>query len=159
MFTAERFNDPKYSRPRYRLRSDVRLGWCNDGFTHGSYKLKRDAEKRAAELNVCNEQRINRIVLADYLEQHVTDAQYDQDSYFNSAKGTACALGHAAMAGIGGFYRDGNTLCNDRSWCTSSSADLAFGRGAYDWLFATWVPVISSTRTAVINRLRNFGKL
>lgn len=50
-YTVERFDDPNYSRPRYRLRSSVRMAQYRDGYTHGSWKLKRDAETRANELN------------------------------------------------------------------------------------------------------------
>lgn len=51
VITVERFYDPSYSRLRYRLRYSERQGWIKDGFTCGSYKYRRDAEKRAAELN------------------------------------------------------------------------------------------------------------
>lgn len=48
IFTPERFNDPRYSRPRYRLRSNVKLAWQlgSGGFSHGSYKFKRDPSAR-----------------------------------------------------------------------------------------------------------------
>lgn len=49
--TAERFTDPRYSRPRYRLRYDTRQSWLRNGHTCGSYKYKRDAVAHAAALN------------------------------------------------------------------------------------------------------------
>lgn len=51
MITAERFCDPRYTRPRYRLRYATRQTWLADGFTCGSYKFKRDAQARADVLN------------------------------------------------------------------------------------------------------------
>lgn len=41
---VERFHDPRYSRPRYRLRNKTGVS--------GSYKLKRDAKLRADEINL-----------------------------------------------------------------------------------------------------------
>lgn len=49
---VERFHDPRYARPRYRLRHDSRQMCLRDGYTQGSYRLKRDAELRADELNM-----------------------------------------------------------------------------------------------------------
>ena len=49
--TAERFDDPRYSRPRYRLRYSMRCSSRHDGYTCCSYKFKRDAQRRADELN------------------------------------------------------------------------------------------------------------
>ena len=49
--TVERFHDPRYSRPRYRLRYSDRQTWLIDGFTRGSFKLKRHAEAVAANEN------------------------------------------------------------------------------------------------------------
>lgn len=48
---VERFYDPNYSRPRYRLRHSVRKTYLRDGFTEGSYKLKRDAQMQADSTN------------------------------------------------------------------------------------------------------------
>jgi hypothetical protein len=53
-WTVERFNDPKYSRPRYRVRSDKRVNWQINGFTHASMKFKRDAIRYADSLNKGN---------------------------------------------------------------------------------------------------------
>lgn len=50
MITVERFNDPRYARPRYRLRYSERQVWLKDGHTCGSYRHKRDALNRAVEL-------------------------------------------------------------------------------------------------------------
>jgi hypothetical protein len=49
--TVERFDDPRYSRPRYRLRYPMRVDYLRDGYTCCSYKFKRDAQRRADELN------------------------------------------------------------------------------------------------------------
>ena len=51
MITVERFHDPNYTRPRYRLRYPTRQTWLKDGFTCGSYKFKRDAQARTDALN------------------------------------------------------------------------------------------------------------
>lgn len=50
--SVERFNDPNYSRPRYRLRYSERQTWLKNGYTCESHKLKRTAEFRADELNM-----------------------------------------------------------------------------------------------------------
>lgn len=49
--TAERFDDPRYSRPRYRLRYDTQQSYLRNSYTCGSYKYKRDAVAHAAALN------------------------------------------------------------------------------------------------------------
>lgn len=49
--TVESFHDPRYTRKRYRLRYSERQTWLKNGYTRGSYKLKRDAEKAAKGLN------------------------------------------------------------------------------------------------------------
>lgn len=46
---AERFTDARYARPRYRLRYSERQSYLRDGYTKGSYKLKRDAQLAADE--------------------------------------------------------------------------------------------------------------
>lgn len=50
--TVESFHDSRYSRPRYRLRHSERQTWLHDGFTVGSYKLRRDAEFAADSHNL-----------------------------------------------------------------------------------------------------------
>jgi hypothetical protein len=50
IITVERFQERGLKRPRYRLRYAVRQSWLLNGFTCGSYRLKRDAERRAREL-------------------------------------------------------------------------------------------------------------
>ncbi len=45
--SVERFNDPRYSRPRYRLRYSERQTWLIDGYTRGSFKTKRHAQNVA----------------------------------------------------------------------------------------------------------------
>ena len=49
--SVERFNDPRYSRPRYRLRYSERQTWLMDGFTRGSFRLKSHAQAIAANEN------------------------------------------------------------------------------------------------------------
>lgn len=49
--SVERFNDPNYARPRYRLRHVERQSYLADGYTCGNYKLKRDAQAAADERN------------------------------------------------------------------------------------------------------------
>lgn len=49
--SVERFNDPNYARPRYRLRHVERQSYLADGYTCGNYKLKRDAQIAADERN------------------------------------------------------------------------------------------------------------
>lgn len=49
--SVERFIDPRYSRPRYRLRHTERQLHLADGYTCGSYKLKRDAQVQADSIN------------------------------------------------------------------------------------------------------------
>jgi hypothetical protein len=44
---VERFKDPRYARPRYRLRFTNRRPYLADGYTQGSYKRRRDAEHQA----------------------------------------------------------------------------------------------------------------
>lgn len=72
--TVERFNDPRYSRPRYRLVYRTRQSWLSNGFTQGSYKLKRDAEFRADELNMSNLAALaKRDGRYEYRQEHYSD--------------------------------------------------------------------------------------
>lgn len=101
------------------------------------------------------QQKDHRLQLADYLET-VPDENYNHINYI------ACALGHAAMQGIGGLRNvDNFPMFKDHD--SVDSAELIFGKGSYDTIFDTMSFIKyesrfrKSTRLEVIEALRDFG--
>lgn len=95
-------------------------------------------------------QKANCLALADHLEKNVTDDQYDHTMFRSSSGDRACALGHAAFAGIGGMGFDKSVCCPILNgvklktyeetnfygaFSAEESAEIAFGKGSYDSIF------------------------
>lgn len=97
------------------------------------------------------QQKAHRLQLADHLEQNVADEQYYQSWYWHNNMG--CALGHAALVGIGGMsIRDGKPFLS-AYMSPLDVADEVFGTEAYRFIFSVRH---ASDRRRVIEKLREF---
>lgn len=98
------------------------------------------------------QQKSHRLQLADYLET-VPDKNYDHSLFIFKDK--HCALGHAAVQGIGGMQFDDlfglPTYLNHR---TKESADMVFGDDSYATIFDCGEHDVS--RLEAIKALRDF---
>ena len=116
------------------------------------------------------QQKDNRLVLANLLENNITDDEYDHHVFMKDDLSKGCALGHAAKFGIGGMYlEDGdipmhkgvpnfpNFAFADGSYTfvssTMKAAEIVFGNNTYFSLFAD---NLDYDRSTVVQSLRAF---
>lgn len=103
------------------------------------------------------QQKQNRMALADHLEKNVTNDQYNHDA-FKDERGAMCALGHAASIELGGIYNPSAPKHAVSNW-PQDVASHVFGEGSYDAIFSSLdknLKMCLKSRQEVIDLLRNF---
>lgn len=105
-------------------------------------------------------QKNNRNALADYLERQVADHEYDHATFVNPENSpiTHCAIGHAGVIKLAGFYFNGGYLRhkNLSIMFIADCADEQFGENAWERIFSPLPTDHNETRLGVVQALRNF---